>query len=211
MVSRRILEMNVRASKQILATLAALLMILATGCASSSGTATDESFGNFLVLGIADDYEGRSRYERSVASELRKLGVTATPYHEAVGGKGNISRETASELIEQHGFDAVLVTQVRNSSANVKVSEGSAAAKVTRKNDKAIDFFRYDYEELDEPGEMSLLAEAKLDTDLHRASDGEIVWSSSWSSKSAENVGILVDHASADVVRRLDRAKLVKR
>lgn len=197
--------------KQILALIALLPALGIAGCASNPTSTTAESFGNILVLGIADDYEGRARYERTVASELRNNGVSAVAYHQAVGGSGQVSREKARSLITEHGFDAVLVTQVRNSEANVEVSQDSAAAKVTRKSGQPADFFRYDYEELDEPGDMNLLAKATLDSDLHRASDNEIVWSFSWSNKSAENVGLLVDDASAAVVRRLARDKLLAR
>lgn len=189
---------------------AALLLALAlAACANNSAAPTTERFGNILVLAIADDYEARARYERAVSSNLRKLGVAATPYHEAVGGSGQISRDTANQLIAQQQFDAVLVTQVRDSSASIDVQQDSAAAKVSRKTDQPVDFFRYDYEELDEPGEISMLAKAILNSDLHRAGDGEIVWSFSWSNKKAENVGLLVDEASAAVVRKLDRDKML--
>lgn len=186
----------------------ALSFIIIAGCASNQGS-SNGTYSNFLVLAIADNYGSRAQYERAVASGLRKQGVSATPYYEAVGGSGNISREKARELITESGYDAVLVTQVRHSAASVDVQQDSAAVKVTRKNDRPVDFFRYDYEELDEPGAMSLLAEATLDTDLHRASDGEIVWNYSWTSKSADNVGILIDQASGELVKRLDRAKLL--
>ena len=167
------------------------------------------AYSNFLVLAIADDYTSRAQYERTVASSLRRLGSAATPYHEAVGGSGDISREKARELITQQGFDAVLVTHVRRSSTQVDIAQDSAAVKVTRKNERPIDFFRYDYEELDEPGAMNLLAEATLDSNLHRAVDGEIVWDFSWTSKSAENVGKLIDESSSALVRQLDRNKMI--
>lgn len=187
---------------------ALLAIALIAGCASSQGT-SKESYSNILVLAIADDYGSRAQYERSVASGLRRLGIAATPYHEAVAGSGDISRERARALIDENGFDAVLVTQVRHSDSKVDTRQDSAAVKVTRKNDRPVDFFRYDYEELDEPGEMNLLAEASLDTDLHRATDGEIVWTYTWSSKSAENVGILIDESSSSLVRRMDRENMV--
>ena len=183
-------------------------LLLLTACASNPNTA-DTGYSNFLVLAIADDYTSRAQYERTVASGLRSLGSAATPYHEAVGGSGDISREKARELINERGFDAVLVTHVRRSSAQVDVKQDSAAVKVTRKNERPIDFFRYDYEELDEPGAMNLLAEASLDSNLHRASDGEIVWDYSWTSQPAENVGKLIDDSSSALVRQLDRNKLV--
>ena len=145
-----------------------LALLLLAACASTT-SAPDTAYSNVLVLAIADDYTSRAQYERTVASGLRRLGSAATPYHEAVGGSGDISREKARELITERGFDAVLITHVRRSSAQVDVKQDSAAVKVTRKNERPIDFFRYDYEELDEPGAMNLLAEAALDSNLHRA------------------------------------------
>ena len=187
----------------------AVLTLALSGACASSSTSSDSTYSNFLVLAMTDNYSNRAQYERTVASGLRRLGVQATPYHTAVGGSGDISRERARELIDEQGFDAVLVTQVRQATSAVNVGQDSAAVKVTRKDERPIDFFRYDYEEMDEPGAMTMLAEGRLDTNLHQASDGAIVWSYSWSSKSAENVGILIDNSSADLVKNLDRARLV--
>lgn len=187
----------------------AVLTLALSGACASSSTSSDSTYSNFLVLAMTDNYSNRAQYERTVASGLRRLGVQATPYHTAVGGSGDISRERARELIDEQGFDAVLVTQVRQATSAVNVEQDSAAVKVTRKDERPIDFFRYDYEEMDEPGAMTMLAEGRLDTNLHQASDGAIVWSYSWSSKSAENVGILIDNSSADLVKNLDRARLV--
>ncbi len=187
----------------------AILTLAFLGACANSSTSSDSAYSNFLVLAMADNYSNRAQYERTVASGLRSLGVQATPYHTAVGGSGDISRERARELIDEQGFDAVLVTQVRQATSAVNVEQDSAAVKVTRKDERPIDFFRYDYEEMDEPGAMTVLAEGRLDTNLHQASDGAIVWSYSWSSKSAENVGILIDNSSADLVKNLNRTKLV--
>ena len=205
------------ATKKLLLTATLFFVALVTGCAGSTGSSSTSqdarnvgtAYGNVLVLAIADNYDGRAQYERAVASGLRKLGISATPYHEAVGGSGQISRERARELVDTNGFDAVLVTQVRSSQSSVDVKQDSAATKVVRRNDRPVDFFRYDYEELDEPGEISVLAEAILDTDLHSADDSSIVWTYSWSSKGAKNAGLLIDEASAALVRRLERDKLL--
>ena len=189
-----------------------MLSFFIPGCASTSApqnaaNSDISQYQNILVLAISDDYDGRAQYERAVASGLRKEGVAATPYHRAVGGSGDISREKALELIDANGFDAVLVTQVRSSSTAMKVEQDSTGKKVSRRDDRPVDFFRYSYEELDEPGEISVLAEATLDTDLHNAADSSIVWSYSWSSNGSENVGILIDDSAAAVVRRLKRDK----
>lgn len=213
MIAPEILETYVRATKLFPTTILFMLSIIA-GCAGSplaqtSTSVNNSAYQNILVLAISDNYDGRAQYERAVASGLRKQGIAATPYHEAVGGSGDISREKARELIETQGFDGVLVTQVRSSSSEVKVEQDSAGKKVSRLDDRPVDFFRYSYEELDEPGAISILAEATLDTDLHAAVDSSIVWSFSWASKGAENLGLLIDESSDAVVRRLKRDKIL--
>lgn len=203
-----------QATKLYSTTTILFMLSILTGCAGSptaqtSTSASNSGYRNILVLAIADNYNGRAQYERAVSSGLRKQGIAATPYHEAVGGSGDISREKARELIDAQGFDGVLVTQVQSSSSVVRVDQDSVGKKVSRLDDRPVDFFRYSYEELDEPGAISVLAEATLDTDLHAATDSSVVWSFSWASKGAENVGILIDESADAVVRRLRRDNML--
>jgi hypothetical protein len=170
-----------------------------------------KSYQNILVLAIADNYEGRAQYERAVASGLRKEGISATAYHSAVGGSGDVSRERSQELIAEYGFDAVLVTQVRRSDSYVDVAQDGTGEKVSRREDSPVDFFRYSYEELNEPGEISVLAEAILDTNLHDAADETVTWTFTWSSKGSDNVGILIDKAAKDTIKKMQREKLLKK
>ena len=200
----------------ILMPLLILMSFLAACAGGTAAPATSSQTGkqniayeNVLVLAVAENYDGRAQYERAVASNLRKLGVSATPYHSAVGGSGDISKERAQALIVEHGFDAILVTRVRDSASEVKVEQDSAGTKVSRRDDRPIDFFRYDYEVLNEPGEISVVAEATLDTELYSARTEASVWTYSWSSKGAENTGLLIDQSASAVVSRLKRDKLI--
>jgi len=188
------------------------IAIFASGCATTSTTDTDSadlSFSNILVAAIADDYTNRAQYERTVVSGLRKSGVSATAYYEAVGGNKPISRETIRELIAKDGYDAVLLTRVLDARSNVKIQQGSTAAKVTRRNDRPIDFFRYDYEELDEPDDYKFNAAATLLTDLYSAADEKKVWTLEISNKGTDNVGALIDSSAAEVVKRLDSDNMI--
>lgn len=190
------------------------IAIFAGGCAATSTTdidSADVSFSNILVAAIADDYTNRAQYERTVVSGLRRSGVSATAYYEAVGGNKPISRETIRELIAKDGYDAVLLTRVLDARSNVKVQQGSTAAKVTRRNDRPIDFFRYDYEELDEPDDYKFNAAATLLTDLYSAADEKKVWTLEISNKGTDNVGALIDSSAAKVVKRLESDNLISK
>ena len=71
------------------------LCIIIAGCSASTGskTALDgtktsaSTFSNLLIVGIAHDYDGRARFERSMVSQLAARGTAATAYY--VAAKGN--------------------------------------------------------------------------------------------------------------------------
>ena len=192
---------------------------LMTSCASSSNTdrgsgypdSDNEAFSSFLVAAIADNYTNRAQFERTVVSGLRQNGASATAYYEAIGGNEPITRENIRELIAKNGYDAVLITRVLGAEQQVDVKQGSTAAKVTRRADRPIDFFRYDYEELDEPPSLELSADVRIAAELYRVSDEAQVWSAEISNSGADNVGKVIDEVAADIVKRLRRGKHIAR
>lgn len=210
-------EANVRLTNRINWLSLLTLSIFSSGCASSTvpigetpETSHDSSsFSNFLVLAIADNYTSRAQFERTVVSELKKRGASGTPYYEAVGGNKPISRESVREVLSDSDFDAVLVTRVMASDADLAVKADSAATKVTRRDKKPVDFFRYNYEELSEPGSISIRTTATLATDLYAVKNEQKVWSLEVSSPPKESVGHLIDEVSIKIVRQLQREKLI--
>lgn len=186
---------------------------LMSGCASSpnatrSGDYQDQdntSFSNFLVAGIADNYTNRAQYERTVVSLLKSRGASATAYYQAVGGSTPIARDAVRDILAENSYDAVLVTRVLGTESRADIKSGSAAAKTTRRDDRPIDFFRYDYEELDEPGTLEARTDARLTAELYRATDENLIWSMEVSSKGADNIGEIIDDVAEKVVNRLRR------
>ena len=200
--------------------LAAMLTLgLMTGCASSSNTAhgsgypnsDNEAFSSYLVAAIADNYTNRAQFERTVVSGLRQNGASATAYYEAIGGNEPITRDNIRQLIAENSYDAVLITRVLGAEQQVDLKQGSTAAKVTRRTDRPVDFFRYDYEELDEPPSLEISAEVRIAADLYRVSDEAQIWSAEITNSGADNVGKVIDEVAADVVKRLRRGKHIAR
>jgi len=195
------------------------LVFLANACSTSANVtssksdspAGDSSFRNFLVVGISDNYNNRAHYERTVVSQLRSRGASATAYYQAVGGNKPINREAVRDVLEGSSYDAVLVTRVLDRSSEFEVKSGTAATKVTRRNDKPLDFFRYDYEELYIPGKIEVRTDMHLAVELYRATDQNLVWSTEISKTGVDNVGKLIDDVAEDVVRRLHRDKRIAR
>lgn len=141
------------------------------------------------------------------AEDLAEMNGVEATFN--VGGNEPISRETIRDLITGNGYDAVLLTRVLDSSSEIEVKPGSAAAKVTRRDDRPVDFFRYDYEELDEPGTIEVRTDATRVSELYRAADESLVWSIEISSAGADNVGEVIDEVAAKVVNRLRRDRRI--
>lgn len=191
---------------------------LVSGCAttSSSGTSSaaaesDERFGNFLVIGVAGDYDSRAQFERMVVSGLKAEGVNARPYYVVAGGNKPVTRDAVLAAIEEIGFDAVVLTRVLDTESDVQVKSTVTGQKVTRKDEGFGKLFRYDYEQFDDPLSLTIDMKITFGTELYSAASESLVWSTESTGPKADNVGILIDETADSVVRQLRRAGKIAR
>ncbi len=188
----------------------------ATACSGTAGTVAvdrtgDTRFGNFLIIGVAADYDGRAMFEREVASRLRAEGAEARAYYTVLGRNPPITQESVERAIQSGSFDAVLVTRLKDQSLDARVKSGSAGAKATAKGGSIANLFRYDYEELDEPATVEFKATVVLTTELFDAARGDPVWSVETTSRNKANTGELVDSSADAIVARLRRDRLIQK
>ncbi len=193
--------------------------ILLAACAASTRVAktysdnayANSSFSNFLVIGVAGDYNSRTQFERSVVSGLRTAGASASAYYSVVQGNEPISRDVVLGAVQSGSFDAVLVTRVLGQQTDVHVQSGSAATKASTIGGSAINYFRYDYEELNEPVRISFNTTVVLGTELFSSADEKMIWAIESSSTDAAVVGVLIDDTATSIVSRLRRDGLISR
>lgn len=182
-------------------------MVAVSGCASSGDTAAGPSrFSNFLVIGVAGNYDSRAQFERVVASGLRAEGVAARPYHLVAGDNKPLVREDVLAAIEQHGFDAVVVTRVLDTDSDVELRSAVTGQKVKRKEAGFMKLFRYDYEELGDPLDLTVNMQVDFVTELYSSATQDLVWSAETKGPKSDHVAVLVDETGKLVVRQLRRA-----
>ncbi len=195
----------------------ALLMsiLLGAGCASTTQTGTETAapagFNKLLVIGVAEDYEGRSRFERKLASELSTAGTAATAHYAASGGNREITREQVLALIEANGFDGVLITRVLGRDTEAKVKEGSASTKAVRRDGRPVNLFRYDYKELNEPATVNFNVGVTIVSELYAVGNEDRVWEFETAIAKKEYLDQLINEASSKIVRQLKRDDLIGR
>ena len=205
-----------RVSKHISSLGALFALLLAAGCSTISQPVDDTNaaadaagYNNLLVIGVADDYEGRTRFERKLSNDLADEGVTATPLFVAAGGNVPISREQVVALIESNGYDAVLISRALDSDASASVRDGSAATKATRKEGRPLDLFRYDYKELNEPSDVDFRFGVRMYTELFSTTQDKQVWALESNIAAKDYMDLLINEASEKIVRQLRRDKLL--
>jgi len=193
-----------------------LLILLIGACVSAPTSRTtyvdddysDSNYGNFLVIGVAGSYNNRAEFERQVVSGLRGEGVDATAFYNLAGNEP-ISRDGVLEAVRANGFDAVLITRILGQQRDIGVEEGSTGAKASTIGGRPINFFRYDYEELNEPDSINFTMTVTLTTELFSAGDEKMIWAIETSSSDAENAGILIETTAESIVKKLARDGLV--
>lgn len=195
--------------------LAVTTCVAACGASGSTRSTFDgpeysgPAFNKVLVIGVADSFNSRATFERSLAQELSGNGTTATAYYTLVDGQSAIEREAIEKLVDERGFDAVLITRVLNRDVTGSVKEGSSSAKKTRRDGGVAELFRYDYEELNEPAELSLELSVIISSEVFSAATKDRVWAIESDISDSSSVGVLVLDAVEIVSRELRRDGLV--
>ena len=185
-------------------------------CASSTpGTTADQAaapstFGNFLVVGVAGNYNSRAQFERTVAAALRREGASATTYYSAVGGNKPVSAEDVRGLIAAGGFDAVMITRILDTDTRVKVNKDRTETEATPIGGRLVNFFRFNYTDTTKPASLDLKTRITFVTEVYSAATEEVVWSMESTSRRQPHVGLLIDDTADAVMRGLLRTDLIR-
>ncbi len=173
---------------------------------------TDSSYSDILIIGVAGDYDNRAAFERAMVSRIKAEGASATAYYTVVGRNQPITRNMVSTSVKSRGFDAVLLTRVISQSSDVSVQNGSSETKVSRKEaSRAIDLFRYDYEELAEPGEINISSTVTLSAEMFSGPDETRMWAIESTIADKQNVGQIIESAADTIMGQLKKDKLIGR
>lgn len=192
-------------------------MLLATACSAPGRTVSTHegpayegpAFTNLLVIGVADSYNNRTTFERTLANDIKTSGANATAMYTLVEADSPIDRPTIEKLVDDGGYDAVLITRVLNYDVESTVKPGSASTKKVRKDGGVANLFRYDYKELNEPAMLDVELNVVIASDLFSAETKESVWSIESDISDQASVGVLVIDASNIVAEQLRKDGLI--
>ena len=197
----------------------ASLIIVLSGCGGSTATVkktldnpiyTDLSYNDILVIGVAGDYDNRAAFERAMVSRIKAEGATAVAYYTVIGRNQPITRSAVSAAVKSRGFDAVLLTRVLSQSSVASIEGATTDTKVSRMEaDRVIDLFRYDYEQMTDPGDINILSTVTLSAEMFSGPDETRMWAIESTISDKENIAQIIEAAADTIIHQLKEDSLV--
>lgn len=209
--------MRVRANSLI------LTCALVSACAGSTQmTATwhDEaykrrSFDRILVVGVTDDQFRRRGFESAVVNALagkRTEAVSSIEIMDADTALSDASVDAAGDKIQA---DAVLITRLTNTTVKAKQIDSRVDVQAQAKGGNIVDFFRYDYKEVENPGYLQAKISFVLSSNLYETAGGTLVYSieTVTSDKNTDYNTVvfdIIENTSVKIAQRLRRDGLAR-
>jgi hypothetical protein len=207
-----------------LAGAATLLLALLTGCGARTSVmgewqeprATAIPFDNVLVVGISPTSKSRRSFEQALVPLIAAGGTKALASIVLGGSKQPLTPEHVQQMVRDTGADAVLITRIV--SRRVKLEESAERVGVKTRQPSSlkdvpgvVDLFRTDYQEYEEPGELTARAKATLASSLYAAADGErLVYTIETTVKFDEEKDDPIAAVTEAIARQLRREGLIR-
>ena len=204
--------MTVRALGIVCATLAL------TGCANHAVLSSvwhDEayqrqSFSRVVVVGVSDNIFRRTVFEEAVAAELTSGTTEAWPSAHLMNPETPLNEDTLSTVVKDKQADALLITRLADTQVKANEVDSRVDVEATSIGGNVVDFFRYDYEDVEQPGYLQAKVTVVLSTNLYETASGKLVYSieSVTTDKDTEYSSVVyevIENTSVEIARRLRR------
>ncbi len=162
-------------------------------------------YDKILVVGVSDDSNQRRRFENMMLDQLKTSGTRAWASHQSMQPGSTVNRDNITAVITRTGATAVIVTRLVNQQVSADEINARTGHKTRRKNDSPVDFFRYDYDEYEEPAYLVVKSTVTLSTDLYDTKNDQLLYSIETTTFDKESGAQIIDAATSAIVRRLRR------
>ncbi len=194
-----------------------MLVILLTGCSTPTkvasgwqGQADRLASEQVLVVGVSQELSTRRLFEDRIAERLQRGNTRAWASSRHMDSSAPLNKDSVATAVTATGATLVVVTRLVDQQVNVGEVDSRSGVQVARKNETPLDFFRYDYNEYEEPAYLVVKSNVGLATDVYRASDGQLIYTIDTISYDTESKLDVIEDASKAIVARLRRDGLVR-
>ncbi len=204
--------------------LATLVLTGIAACGSGvsvTGAWQDEShrpvaFERVLVVGISPNSRLRRNFELALGDAITARGTKAFAAVQTAQWKPKLDREIVTSMVQATGADAVLVTRL----ASRKVTATETAARTGVKTRQPtnlhggtglVEFFSLEYQEYEEPAELSAQSTAIVETAVYDARDGgRLIYTVTTTASFRDDQDDVVDAVTGAIAGELRKAGLVR-
>jgi hypothetical protein len=204
------------------ALLAMLLMVL-SACAPTAKVTTTQAFtpgsdGPFqkiLVVALAEKFDPRREFERTIISQLAEKGTVGIASTSMMDSRTPLVRQTFVDMVEKVGADAVLVSQILDLSATPDVKAASPEATYNIRPTWYYNVFTVELTEYTEPRVVDVTSDLALATSLISVRQKAPIWAIHSETSIKQRSGDMSNYAFSQpqakgIVDRLARDKLIK-
>ena len=198
-------------------TLAALLALLLAGCSQPTRVASawhGEPVGapadQVMVIAVSPDLNGRRMFEDLLVGLLAQSGNTAWASSRKIDTATPLNREAVERVVQETGATLVVVTRLVDQQLDISEQRGRAEVKVQRRHEVPLDFFRYDYETIEQEPYLLAKSTVHMATDVYGIEAGALLYSIDLIIHAAESREEVMSEATRAIAGRLRKDGLVR-
>ncbi len=167
-------------------------------------------YTKIMVVGISADATQRRRFEVGMVQALQATGNVAVSSILSMPASEMLTNDTIAEAVKSAEADAILITRLVSAEITTEEIESRTGVKTTRKNEYVYDFFRYDYNEYEEPEYLIAKKSVVLSTDFYETNEGQLLFSIDTTTYQKETTFEIISESTDAIARRLKREGLVR-
>jgi hypothetical protein len=194
-----------------------LLALLLAGCSQPTRVASawhGEPVGapadQVMVIAVSPDLNGRRMFEDLLAGRLAQSGNAAWASSRKIDTATPLNRDAVAQAVQDTGATLVVVTRLVDRELDISEKPGRTELKVQRRHEVPLDFFRYDYEEIEQEPYLVAKSTVHMSTDVYGVQAGELLYSIDIIIYGAESREEVMAEATRAIAGRLRKDGLVR-
>jgi hypothetical protein len=175
----------------------------------------DAPYQSVLVVSLFELFDTRRWLEDEIVKKLTARGISAVASTSLMNTKTPVTRQTFQAMVDEHGSDAVLITQLISLDSEAKANDSRPESTYIVRPTYYYNVWSVELTEYVEPPFLTLKHEFRLSTQVYSVSAEDAVWGIESKTRivtqreTQGDTSFIADEAKA-IVRHLSRDGLIK-
>ncbi len=190
-------------------------LALITSCASTQLTNTwsDSSYNKkvskIMILGISSNASVKRNYEDTLARHLKAQGVQAVSANTILSSDDEDEKEKISAILEEKGFDSILVTRVISKEKEQRYVPGAPYAGQYGYYNGFGSYYDRAYPVANSPGYLVNDTIVVLETNVYETKDAKLIWAVTSETFNPDNIAKEIENLSKLLVSQLKKDSVI--